>query len=673
MNKSDAAERISGLRVLIDDYRYHYHVLDESTMSEAAADSLKHELSQLETEYPELITPDSPSQRVAGQPLAKFSQIEHSSRMLSLNDVFNTDEVHAWVERLTKLEPAATLEYFADIKMDGLACALVYVDGVLQQAITRGDGFKGEDVTMNVRTIENVPLKLRAHKGYERLLQGRTEIRGEVVMYKADFERLNAERAREDKPLYANPRNLAAGTIRQLDPKLAAARPLRYRAYDLIREVPADVLTNSYAYEAIRRLGLSANSEATVFTAIGEVLMFAEDWDRARHDLPFNTDGLVIKLNDRALVNRLGVVGKAPRAAVAYKYAAEEATTVVKDIVLSIGRTGSANPVAVFEPVVVAGSTVQHATLHNADEVARKDIRIGDTVIIYKAGDIIPQVLKVLVELRPKDSRPFDMEAELQRQYPELAFERADGEVVYRMKNTSGPLLLKRALEHFASKGALDIDTLGEKNVAALVDAGLVADIADIYSLTVDQILSLERFAEISARKMVSAVAAVKTPPLPRFIYGLGIRHVGAQTAIDLAEAFDSMDALAAASLERLQAVEGIGVVVAESITAWFADEDNLSLLKKFVDAGVHPFYESHTDGPLSGQNFVITGSLETMSREQAAEKIRALGGNFQSSLGKDTTYLVVGANVGAAKLAKAAKNGTPQISEDDLITKIGS
>ena len=673
MNKSDAAERISGLRVLIDDYRYHYHVLDESTMSEAAADSLKHELSQLETEHPELITPDSPSQRVAGQPLAKFSQIEHSSRMLSLNDVFNTDEVHAWVERLTKLEPAATLEYFADIKMDGLACALVYVDGVLQQAITRGDGFKGEDVTMNVRTIENVPLKLRAHKGYEHLLQGRTEIRGEVVMYKADFERLNAERAREDKPLYANPRNLAAGTIRQLDPKLAAARPLRYRAYDLIRDVPADVLTNSYAYEAIRSLGLSANSEATVFSAIGEVLTFAEYWDLARHDLPFNTDGLVIKLNDRALVNRLGVVGKAPRAAVAYKYAAEEATTVVKDIVLSIGRTGSANPVAVFEPVVVAGSTVQHATLHNADEVARKDIRIGDTVIIYKAGDIIPQVLKVLIELRPKDSQPFDMEAELQRQYPELAFERADGEVVYRMKNTSGPLLLKRALEHFASKGALDIDTLGEKNVAALVDAELVADIADIYSLTVDQILSLERFAEISARKMVSAVAAVKTPPLPRFIYGLGIRHVGAQTAIDLAEAFDSMDALATASLDQLQAVEGIGIVVAESITAWFADEDNLSLLKKFVDAGVHPFYESHADGPLSRQNFVITGSLETMSREQAAEKIRALGGNFQSSLGKDTTYLVVGANVGAAKLAKAAKNGTPQISEDDLIAKIGS
>jgi DNA ligase (NAD+) len=671
MNKTEASERVSKLRQLINDYRYHYHVLDESTMSEAAADSLKHELSQLETEYPDLITPDSPTQRVAGSPLAKFSQIKHSSRMLSLNDVFNAEEVQAWVERITKLAPDAELEYFADVKMDGLACALVYVDGVLQQAITRGDGFVGEDVTMNVRTIDNVPLKLRAVEGYEQFLQGRTEIRGEVVMYKADFAALNAQRASEDKPLFANPRNLAAGTIRQLDPKLAAARPLIYRAYDLIRDEPSIVPSNSYAYEALRALGSSANNESQVFTSISQVLDFANHWDEARHELPFNTDGLVVKLNDRALFNRLGVVGKAPRAAVAYKYAAEEATTVVKDIVLSIGRTGSANPVAVFEPVVVAGSTVQHATLHNADEVARKDIRIGDTVIIYKAGDIIPQVLRVLTELRPKASKPFDMEAELKRQYPELEFERSETEVVYRMKNTTGPLLLKRALEHFASKGALDIDTLGEKNVAALVEAGLVTDIADMYALTTEQVLALDRFAEISAQKLVAAVQAVKAPPLPRFMYGLGIRHVGAQTAIDLSEAFGSMDKLAEATLDELQAVEGIGTVVAESITAWFADEDNLRLLEKFKQYGVAPYYESHADGPLSGTNFVITGSLETMSREQAAEKIRALGGGFQSSLGKDTTYLVVGANVGAAKLVKAAKYGTTQLTEADLLKLI--
>jgi DNA ligase (NAD+) len=668
MSKELVTERINKLRDLINDYRYHYHVLDESIMSEAAADSLKHELSQLESEYPDLITPDSPTQRIAGKPLAKFSQIRHSSRMLSLNDVFDSKEVQAWVERVVKLTPGTELEYFADIKMDGLACALVYQDGVLQQAITRGDGFVGEDVTTNVRTIENVPLSLRSQEGYEHLLRGRTEIRGEVVMYKTDFEVLNGERAAEGKPLFANPRNLAAGTIRQLDPKLAAVRPLRYRAYDLIRDDPVEVPTNVYAYKAIRSLGLSANTQAEVFTDISAALTFASHWDNARHDLPFNTDGLVIKLNDRALYNRLGVVGKAPRAAVAFKYAAEEATTVVKDIVLSIGRTGSANPVAVFEPVVVAGSTVQHATLHNADEVARKDIRIGDTVIIYKAGDIIPQVLKVLVELRPKASRPFDMEAELRRQYPELEFERSSSEVVYRMKNTTGPLLLKRALEHFASKGALDIDTLGEKNVAALVEARLVTDVAELYALSVPQVLSLDRFAEISAQKLVSAVQTAKTPPLPRFIYGLGIRHVGAQTAIDLAEAFGSMEALAVASLDALQAVEGIGTVVAESIAAWFAEEDNLRLLEKFSNYGVQPYYQSHADGRLSGQNFVITGGLESMSREQAAEKIRALGGGFQSTLGKDTNFLVVGANVGAAKLAKATKYGTKQLTEAELL-----
>lgn len=671
MNKTEASERIHKLRQLINDYRYHYHVLDESTMSEAAADSLKHELAQLEAKYPDLITPDSPTQRVAGSPLAKFSQLKHSSRMLSLNDVFDAEEVQAWVERITKLAPDVQLEFFADVKMDGLACALVYEDGVLLQAITRGDGFVGEDVTMNVRTINNVPLKLREVRGYEQFLQGRTEIRGEVVMYKADFAALNNQRASETKPLFANPRNLAAGTIRQLDPKLAAARPLVYRAYDLIRDELSEIPTNSYGYEALRALGLSANAEAKIFMSIPNVLSFAGHWDEARFNLPFNTDGLVIKLNDRALYNRLGVVGKAPRAAVAYKYAAEEATTIVKDIVLSIGRTGSANPVAVFEPVVVAGSTVQHATLHNADEVARKDIRIGDTVIIYKAGDIIPQVLKVLTELRPKTSKPFDMEAELKRQYPELEFERSETEVVYRMKNTTGPLLLKRALEHFASKGALDIDTLGEKNVSALVDAGLVTDIADIYALTSTQLLALDRFAVISAQKLVAAVQAVKTPPLPRFMYGLGIRHVGAQTAIDLSEAFGSMDKLAEATLDELQAVEGIGTVVAESITAWFADEDNLKLLEKFKQYGVAPHYESHAGGPLSGNNFVITGSLDTLSREQAAEKIRALGGGFQSSLGKDTSYLVVGANVGAAKLAKAAKYGTVQLTEADLMKLI--
>ena len=671
LNKKQAAERIAKLRELIGTYRYHYHVLDESIMSEAAADSLKHELSELEAEYPELITPDSPTQRVAGEALPGFTQIRHSQRMLSLNDVFSRDEVQAWVDRTEKLAAGRALEFFTDIKMDGLACALIYEDGVFKQAVTRGDGFVGEDVTTNVATIDSVPFSLREDPKFALFLQGRTEIRGEIIMYKSDFAKLNEAREKKGLPLFANPRNLAAGTIRQLDPKLAAQRPLRFRGYDILRETPEDVPTNQFAYEAIRGLGLPANTQATVVQTVDQIMQFADDWEEKRHGLPFNTDGLVIKINDRKLVAELGVVGKAPRGAVAYKYAAEEATTVVRDIVLSIGRTGAATPVAVFDPVVVAGTTVQHASLHNADEIARKDISVGDTVIIFKAGDIIPQVQQVLTELRPKGTRPFDMEAELVRQYPELEFERPEGEAVYRVKGATGPLLLKRALEHFASKAALDIDGMGEKNVAALVDAELVRDIADIYTLTKEQVMSLDRFAEISATNLVEAIAKAKQPPLPRFIYGLGIRHVGSQTAIDLAEHFGSLDKLGEATLDQLLQVEGIGAVVAESILGWFADEDNQVLLDKFTKLGVAPYFESHARGPLHGFSFVVTGTLETMSRDEAGDKIRALGGTFQSSVGKDTSYLVVGKNVGASKLQKADKLGTKQISEQELLNML--
>lgn len=670
MNKAEAAERIAKLREQINDYRYHYHVLDESIMSEAAADSLKHELSQLETEFPDLITPDSPTQRVAGAPLPGFSQVRHSTRMLSLNDVFNQEEVQAWIDRLAKLGVTSS-EYFADVKMDGFACALVYKDGKLQQAVTRGDGFVGEDVTNNVRTLESVPLHLRKHKGYEHFLRGRTEIRGEIVMYKADFEALNEKRKAAGQPLFANPRNLAAGTIRQLDPKLVMERPLRFRAYDLLRDNPADVPTYSFAYETLRALGVAANAQATVLKSVGDIMNFADTWEDKRHTLPFNTDGLVVKINNREQYADLGVVGKAPRGAIAYKYAAEEATTVVKDIVLSIGRTGAATPVAVFDPVVVAGTTVQHASLHNADEIARKDIRVGDTVVIFKAGDIIPQVQQVLTKMRPSGAKRFSMEHELKRQFPEYEFVRPQGEAVYRLKGASGKVLLKQALAHFASKGALDIDTLGEKNVAALVDAGLVKDLADIYRLTKEDLLQLDRFAEISAQKLIDAIAERKHPELSRFIYGLGIRHVGVQTAIDLANRFRKLDSLGTAKLDELRAVEGVGNIVADSIYLWFDEEENQQLLAKFRGLGVWPQDAARVGGKLAGQNFVITGTLESMKRDEAADKIRALGGTFQSSLGKDTDYLVVGANVGASKLAKAQKYGTKQITEQELLEMV--
>ena len=527
--------RYTELKQLLLQYSYEYHVLDAATISDAVYDSLMAELKTIEAEHPELISPDSPTQRVGNELLGGFQKVQHRSRMLSLNDVFDASEVEAWVVRMDKLLPGARHEFFADIKMDGLACALIYEDGLLVQAVTRGDSFVGEDVTNNVRTIQNVPLRLRENESVQQLVKGRTEIRGEIVMLKADFERLNATQRAAGKPEFANPRNLAAGTIRQLDPKLVAARPLTFIAYDLIRDDPAEVPTNMQAYEFLSELGLRRNTQAAVFTSLNEVMEFVYHWDTARHDLPFNTDGLVVKVNDRAQYAALGIVGKQPRAAVAYKYAAEQATTVVQDIVISIGRTGAATPVAVFTPVQVAGTTVQHASLHNADEIARKDIRIGDTVVIFKAGDIIPQVESVVLELRPKDAAPFNYEDALKEQYPELTFERQGDDVVYRVKGASSELLLKRALEYYASRQALDIDTLGEKNVVALVDAGLVKDIADIYALRLEDIRALDRFADISAKKLYDAIQASKSPSLERFILALGIRHVGVQTAIDLA------------------------------------------------------------------------------------------------------------------------------------------
>lgn len=588
--------------------------------------------------------------------------------MLSLNDVFSREDVEAWVKRMDKLLPGSKHEFFAQLKLDGLACSLIYIDGQFTQAITRGDGTVGEDVTANVRTIKSVPLNLRYDKKYSHFLDGRTEIRGEIIMLKKDFEALNKKNEAEGKPAFANPRNLAAGTIRQLDPSLVAARPLNFRGWDLIRAEQSEVPSYQAVHEILTHIGVPPANPSELLKTVSDVMKFVDYWEEKRHDLPFNTDGLAIKVNDKQLYAKLGVVGKTPRGAVAYKYAAEEATTIVKDIVLSIGRTGAATPIAVFDPVVVAGTTVKHASLHNADEIERKNIRVGDTVVIFKAGDIIPQVDRVLLELRPKKTKEFDMESELRRQHPGLEFVRPKGEAVYRLKGATRKLLLKQALIHFASKGALDIDTLGEKNVEALVEAKLVNDLADIFILTKEDVLKLERFAEISAQKLISAIAEKRHPALPRFIYGLGIRHVGSQTAIDLANHFKRLDNLGSADYETLKQVEGIGEIVAESILAWFSDEDNQALLAKFRKLDVWPQEVKHVGGKLSGKSFVITGGLEGMGRDQMAEKIRAQGGTFQSSVGKDTDYLVVGSNVGESKLTKARKLGTKQISEQELL-----
>lgn len=668
MSKEVSRQRLNKIKELLNQYSYEYYTLEQPTVSDATYDGLMRELKQLEEQHPELIAPDSPTQRVGNQLLGGFKKVTHSSRMLSLNDVFSKEDIEAWIQRIEKLLPRQKHDFFVDIKMDGLACALVYQDGLLVQALTRGDSFVGEDVTANIRTIKSVPLRLRSSKGFEQFLKGRTEVRGEVVMLKKDFVSLNQKRRIAGLPEFANPRNLAAGTVRQLDPKLVAERPLAFYAYDVLRDDPAEIPTNMYAYQVASAIGIVRNMQAKVCSNLNEVMKFVDHVEKEREELPYNIDGIVIKVNNCQQFEELGIVGKQPRAAVAYKYAAEQATTIIKDIVISIGRTGAATPVAVFDPVIVAGTTVQHASLHNADEIERKDIRIGDTVVIFKAGDIIPQVESVLKELRPKNAKKVNFEAELKRQYPELEFIRPKGEAVYRVKGLDGPLILKRALRHYASKGALNIDTLGEKNVEALVDANLVSDMADIYQLNKSQLLQLDRFAEISAQKLLESIRASKMPLLERFIFGLGIRHVGQQTAVDLNEHFGSIEKLSNASIEELRDIEGIGEVVAESIVAWFADKDNIELLNKFAKLGVKPRFESKTKGHLRGVGFVITGTLTGMSRDEAAEKIRSKGGTFQTSVGKGTTYLVVGGKVGASKLKKAQKFGTKIIDEQELI-----
>lgn len=661
MTKTEAEARILKLRELINDYRYHYHVLDESIMSEAAADSLKHELTELEKQYPELITPDSPTQRVAGKPLDKFEKVTHAERMISLADVFSEDEVREWMLSNEKLAGKIT-EFFTDIKMDGLACALHYQDGLLIRAVTRGDGLVGEDVTMNVRTIENVPLSISE--------MGHVEIRGEIVIFKKDFEELNERQKKSGEKPFANPRNLAAGSIRQLDPKIAASRNLKFMAYDL---VTPNLPKHSEAYQKLRELGFRTSGEDKVFTRIEDVFQEIKHLETYRQTLPFNTDGMVIKINDRRVYQKLGIVGKTPRGAVAFKFPAEEATTVVKDIVISIGRTGAATPVAIFDPVQLAGSTVKHASLHNADEIQRLDVCIGDTVIIFKAGDIIPQVKEVLTTLRPEDAKPFNYEDALKNQYPELEFERPEGEVVYRIKGENSDLILKRSLEYYASKPALNIDGLGEKNIIALVDSGLVKSIPDLYRLKANKVAQLERFADLSANNLVQAIDASKHPQLNKFITALGIRHVGAQTATTLARSFGNIEGLENATEEDLLKLPDIGKVVAESILAYFADEDNIKMLQELKELGVAP-EEAKTDGlPLVGQSYVVTGSLDSMGREEAEDKLRNLGATVTGSVTKTTTALITGAKPGKSKTNKAAKLGTPILDEAEFLKLIGN
>lgn len=679
MTKCEDSRRIDELRRQLNQYAYEYYALDSPSVSDAIYDSLYSELKQLETKYPELITPDSPTRRIVAGSVTKFQKYHHKRRMISIMDTFSDQEAYDWVSKVRRyaeknlsiatLTELDEVNYWLDAKMDGLACSLHYQDGLLMQAVTRGDGMVGEVVTDNVRVVPTVPLRLHDDPVFTR---GETEVRGELIMLRADFDQINRQLIeRGDKP-FANPRNLAAGTIRQLDPQVVASRPLEFHAYDLLRDGVDDAMTNQVVYEKLTQLGFKVNPEAHLEFSFADAISYAHRFRiEVQPNLPFNTDGLVIKINDRKLYDRLGIVGKYPRGAVAYKYPAETATTKVRDIVLSLGRTGAVTPVAVFEPVQLAGTTVRHATLHNADEIARLDVRIGDTVVIYKAGEIIPQVQSVITGLRPANSKPYDFIRAMHRQYPELEFERPEGEAVWRAKNLGDVATITvQAVKHFASRQALDIEGLGERNAELLVSTGLVGDVADIYSLTVEAVSKLDRFAELSATKLVGEIQGKKTPPLDRFIYGLGIRHVGAKTANDIAKHFTGLEDFSDSTIGQLEVIPGIGQIVAESIQGWLSDESNIRLLDKFTQLGVHPV-PVRAGGSLEGVSFVITGAL-SVSRDELANQIRLRGGNFQTGVGKSTDYLVAGQRVGSSKLAKAKQLGVKVISEAQLMEMLG-
>ncbi len=663
--KHEARARLEKLREVIDAERQRIHVHDTSTMSEAALDSLKHELTDIERQFPDLITADSPSQRVAGTAVAAFSKVRHTARMISLADVFSYDEVMAWDARWKKVIHAPT-SYVIDLKLDGLAISLQYDRGVFVQAATRGDGFIGEDVTHTVKTIPNIPLRLQTEKlpsAVRRLVEGGTVIiRGEAVMLKRDFAKLNAAQERAGLPLFANPRNASAGTIRQLDARVAASRPLTFYAWELVTDLGQKTIADGYAW--MRAMGVTVNPEVTTVTALSAVAEVHDRIFRERETLPFWIDGMVVKINDSTLYRRLGFVGKTPRAAVAWKFSAEQVTTIVENIVVQVGRTGAMTPVAHLQPVQVAGTTVARATLHNADEIDRLDVRVGDTVIIQKAGDIIPEVVRVVKELRPAKSRRWRMITHCPVCHQPVT--RKAGEAIHFCRNVDCPAKKRENLYHFVSKSAFDITGLGPSTIDVLVDEDLVHEPADIFRLRATQLVGLPLFAEKKSENLIQAIADRRRVPLDRFIYGLGIRHVGQETARSLAAAFRTVDAFQSADRSTLKAVPDIGEVVAESIDDYLHTARTRSMitaLRRFVTVEAGAITAS---GPLSNASIVVTGTLPTMSREEAEEAIRAAGGHATASVSAKTTAVVVGENPGS-KAERAKKLGLPIWDEAEL------
>ncbi|MGB2717150.1 MAG: NAD-dependent DNA ligase LigA [Vicinamibacterales bacterium] len=676
----DPLTEIQRLREQIRHHEEQYYIHNAPEISDAEFDRLLHELERLEAAHPDLVTPDSPTQRVAGRPTDAFPTVEHLVPMLSLDNAYDEDDLRAFDERLRRGASLgdAPVPYVTELKIDGLSIALTYEHGVLVRGATRGDGVRGEDVTPNVRTIRAIPLALRGAP------QGRIEVRGEVYLPRASFERINRQREEEGEPLFANPRNAAAGTMRNLEPGLVARRRLSAFTYQLVfgANVPDAPNTHFETLTTMRRWGLPVESHYQACQGISEVIEFCRTWADKRRLLDFDTDGVVIKLDDLALRTRLGSTAKFPRWATAFKFPAEQAHTRLLRIDVNVGRTGANTPYAVLEPVFVAGSTISMATLHNAEDIARKDFREGDTVVIEKAGDVIPRVVAPVLSLRPADAKPWLMPTTCRECGSEL--HRDEEEVVWRCENTSCPARLRRGLEHFASRSAMNIEGLGESLVDQLIEQGLVHDFGDLYHLAASQLENLvvtpraprsdravpRKLGKVG-RNVVEQIERSKSNDLSRLVYGLGIRHVGEKVAGTLARHFRTMDAILDAPLQRLQTAPEIGPVVAESVRS-FADEPrNRALVAKLADAGVNMTSQQPEPGlagggPLAGKTFVLTGTLAQMSREEAEAAIARLGGKVSGSVSRKTSYLVVGADAGS-KLEKARGLGVAILTEEEF------
>jgi DNA ligase (NAD+) len=667
------AQDIEKLREEIRHHEELYYLQDDPTISDAEYDALLEKLQALEQQYPEFITSDSPTQRVGGRPAEGFAEVVHRRPMLSLDNSYNIDELRAFDQRCQRLAEGRPLEYVAELKIDGLSLSLHYEDQILVRGVTRGDGRIGEDVTQNARTIRSVPLKLR-HKGSKSQISNlrseisdprSLEVRGEAFIPRKVFERTNAEREEKGEPRFANPRNAAAGTIRQLDSRIVATRKLDMFAYDLLAGERKPFATHWEALNWMENAGFKVNPHRRLCSSIEEVIEFANTIEGQRDDLDYEIDGLVVKVNSTAQQDEFGTTNKAPRWAVAYKYAARQATTHVLSIVVQVGRTGALTPVANLEPVSLAGTTVSRATLHNPDEVKRLGIRIGDWVLIEKGGDVIPKVLKVIESKRTGAEKPFRMPKKCPVCGGEIS--RPEGEVVSRCIAADCPAQLEGRLLHFASRRAMRIEGLGESLVHQFVESGRVRDAGDLYNLTLDDVASLERMAAKSASNLLTQIEASKQRDLSNLIYALGLRHVGDRTATTLAKHFGSLEALSKATVEELDEVPEIGLTVAQSVRDWFDDPGNAALCERLTAAGVQTKIEEIAqlaDERFAGKLFVLTGTLEAFSRDEARAVIEARGGRVTSSVSKKTDFVVAGAEAGS-KLDKATSLGVTVIDEE--------